>query len=277
MMTSSDSIGVSIVIPCYNTAQYIIETLESVSKQTYKSIEIIAVDDGSSDDTYSIIENYKNHDERLTTYRVSNGGSSKARMVGASVAKGKYLLFLDSDDLIDPTYIEKCLDMAENGYDIVYSKARFFGRKKGKLYLPEYQLLDFLCSNCIYVSALIRKDLFDEVGGFDENIMQMEDWECFINLIKHGAKVYRISEELFFYRKRDDKSSKSDSAKDNEMEKSFLSIYLKHYEFYKNHNLGFRELLWRMHKHRKKRLRRWAYKLFRPKKYRREYEGCPDI
>lgn len=65
-MASSDIIGVSIVIPCYNTAEYIIETLDSISKQTYKNIEIIAVDDGSNDDTYSIIENYKN---RMTGYK----------------------------------------------------------------------------------------------------------------------------------------------------------------------------------------------------------------
>lgn len=277
MMASSDIIGVSIVIPCYNTAEYIIETLDSISKQTYKNIEIIALDDGSNDDTYSIIENYKKQDDRLQTYSIPNGGSSKARMVGAKAAKGKYLLFLDSDDLIDPSYIKKCLDVAENGYDIVYSKARFFGRKKGELYLPEYQLLDFLCSNCIYVSALIRKDLFDEVGGFDESIMQMEDLECFINMIKHGAKVYRVSEELFFYRKRDDKSSKSDSAKVDEMEKSFLSIYLKHYDFYKSHNLGLKDLLWRMHKHRNNKWRRWAYRIFKYKKYREEYEGYQDV
>ena len=175
MMTSDNIASVSIVIPCYNTAQYIIETLESVSKQTYKNIEIIAVDDGSTDDTFDIIEKYKKCDNRLKVYRVSNGGASAARMIGANEAKGQYLLFLDSDDLIDPTYIAKCLDIAENGYDIVYTKARFFGRKKGELYLPEYQLLDFLCSNCIYVSALIRKNLFDKVGGFDASIMQMED------------------------------------------------------------------------------------------------------
>lgn len=127
MMTSSDIASVSIVIPCYNTTKYIIETLESVSKQTYKNIEIIAVDDGSTDDTFDIIEKYKKCDDRLKVFKTSNGGSSAARMIGANIAKGKYLLFLDSDDLIDSTYIEKCVDIAENGYDIVYTKARFFG------------------------------------------------------------------------------------------------------------------------------------------------------
>ena len=272
-MEAHNDIKVSVIIPCYNAVKYVEETLQSVSGQTFKNIEIIAVDDGSTDDTFSVINKYKDIDNRLTTIKIQNGGSSKARMEGAKLAKGEYLLFLDSDDLIDPTYIEKCIFIARQGYDIVYTKARFFGRKPGELYLPEFNLLDFLCSNCIYVSALIRKSLFDLVGGFDTSILQMEDWECFINMIKNGGKVYRIPEMLFLYRKREDCSSKSDSATNDEMENSFFAIYTKHYEFYRSNNLGLKDLLWRMHKHRLNRWRRLAYRIFKPKKYIEEYKG----
>lgn len=101
----------------------------------------------------------------------------------------------------------------------------------------------------------------------------MEDWECFISLVERAAKVYQIQEYLFFYRKRDAGTSKSDTATVDEMEKIFLAIYTKHYEFYKKYNLGLKDLLWRMHKHRSNRWRRWAYKLFKYKKYLEEYEG----
>lgn len=271
-MEAHNDIKVSVIIPCYNAVKYVEETLQSVSSQTFKNIEIIAVDDGSTDDTFSIIDSYKDIDNRLKVIKIQNGGSSKARMEGAKLAKGEYLLFLDSDDIISPTYIEKCISIARQGYDIVYTKIQFFGRKSGELYLPEFNLLDFLCSNCIYVSALIRKSLFDLVGGFDMSISQMEDWECFINMIKNGGKVYRIPELLFFYRKRADCSSKSDSATLDEMDKSFLAIYMKHYDFYRKYNLGLKDLLWRMHKHHSNRLRRWGYKLFKPRKYVKEYK-----
>ena len=271
-MEAYNDIKVSVIIPCYNAVKYVEETLQSVFSQTFKNIEIIAVDDGSTDDTFSIINSYKDIDNRLKVIKIQNGGSSKARMEGAKLAKGEYLLFLDSDDIIGSTYIEKCISIARKGYDIVYTKVQFFGRKSGERYLPEFNLLDFLCSNCIYVSALIRKSLFDSIGGFDMSISQMEDWECFINMVKNGGKVYRIPELLFFYRKRVDCSSKSDSATLDEMDKSFLAIYTKHYDFYRKYNLGLKDLLWRMHKHRSNRLRRWGYKLFKPQKYMREYK-----
>lgn len=272
-MESCTNKKVSVIIPCYNTAQYVEETLRSISNQTYTNIEIIAVDDGSTDNTFSILEQYKQIDDRLITVQVENGGSSYARMKGNTLAQGEYVLFLDSDDVIDATYIEKCITMAEQGYDVIYTKVRYFDRKTGVCVLPNFQLKDFLCSNCIPVNALIRKHLFDEVGGFDSSVTQMEDWECFISLVERAAKVYQIQEYLFFYRKRDADTSKSDTATVDEMEKNFLAIYIKHYEFYKKYNLGLKDLLWRMHKHRSNRWRRWAYKLFKYKKYLEEYEG----
>lgn len=111
-MEAHNDIKVSVIIPCYNAVKYVEETLQSVSSQTFKTIEIIAVDDGSTDDTFSIIDSYKDIDNRLKVIKIQNSGSSKARMEGAKLAKGEYLLFLDSDDIISPTYIEKCISIA---------------------------------------------------------------------------------------------------------------------------------------------------------------------
>ena len=96
-MDAYNNIKVSVIIPCYNAVKYVEETLQSISSQTFKNIEIIAVDDGSTDDTFSIINNYKLKDNRLITLQIQNGGSSKARMAGAKLAKGEYLLLLSLD------------------------------------------------------------------------------------------------------------------------------------------------------------------------------------
>ena len=216
---------VSVIVPCYNTAKYVRETMESIFNQTYKNLEIILVDDGSTDNTPILLNEFRERDSRVKIVRINNGGVSNARMTGYKQSTSKkYVVFLDSDDTIAPTYIEKCIIMAEKGYDIVYTKARYFDARKGPFYLPEFQLLDFLCGNCITVTSMIRKSLFDLVGGYDTKIKFMEDWDCYISLIKNGAKVYRIPEELFFYRKRADASSSTDTQSSDGLEESFMKI-----------------------------------------------------
>lgn len=89
-----------------------------------------------------------------------------------------------------------------------------------------------------------------------------------------GLSFSRVAFDLTIQdRKREDCSSKSDSATNDEMENSFFAIYTKHYEFYRSNNLGLKDLLWRMHKHRLNRWRRLAYRIFKPKKYIEEYKG----
>ena len=101
---------VSVIIPAYNTAPYIGRMLDCVINQTYKNIEIIVVNDGSTDDTLSIVENYAKKDNRFVVIDIPNGGVSNARNVGIKKSKGEKIFFWDSDDVIEHTAIEKCLD-----------------------------------------------------------------------------------------------------------------------------------------------------------------------
>jgi glycosyltransferase involved in cell wall biosynthesis len=111
---------VSIVIPIYNVEKYLEECLNSVINQTYKSIEVILVDDGSTDRSGVIADRLARDDARLTVIHKSNGGLSDARNVGMRLAKGKYITFVDSDDYVDERFIEKILTMAErSSADIV--------------------------------------------------------------------------------------------------------------------------------------------------------------
>jgi glycosyltransferase involved in cell wall biosynthesis len=243
-MTNSPKI--SVVIPCFNNENTILETIESIVKQDYSCIEIIIVNDGSTDDTNQAVDKYikKNDINNIILINQSNSGPSISRNNGASCATGEYLLFLDADDKIAVNYISKCINHLENDHllNIVYSEAAYFGAKKGIWKLPDFDLQNFLVLNCIPISAVIRKNIFQKVGGFDENLSYTEDWELWIRIVKLFGGVYKIPELLFFYRKRIDKSSITDTNK-NLKDKSNLYIYNKHYDYFAENNFDIETLL----------------------------------
>ncbi|MCI8778348.1 MAG: glycosyltransferase family 2 protein [Bacilli bacterium] len=100
---------ISIIIPVYNTEDYLDKCLSSIINQTYKNIEIIIIDDGSTDNSKKIIKQYMNKDCRISYYYQNNSGVAIARNSGIDKAQGDYIAFIDSDDYIDLTFIEKCM------------------------------------------------------------------------------------------------------------------------------------------------------------------------
>ncbi len=100
---------VSVVVPVYNVEKYLRRCLQSISEQTYKDIEIILVDDGSTDNSGQICESYACEDARITVLHKENGGLSSARNAGVALCRGEYISFIDSDDWVEPYYIEKLL------------------------------------------------------------------------------------------------------------------------------------------------------------------------
>lgn len=225
---------ISVIIPCYNNQSTIIETINSVLNQTYSNIEIIVIDDGSTQDIHSSIKLFLQN-PNFNFYKQPNKGVSSARNKGASIAIGKYLLFLDADDLIETTYIEKAIIEIEKNPEIklVYPKCRFIGRKNESWILPNYDnFKKFLIGNCIIISSIIRKKDFDKANGFDENLTFYEDWDLWISILKNGGEVKQIDEELFFYRLREDFSSATDIQTSNMHADNRLKVYLKHYDLY---------------------------------------------
>src|SRR5688572_29332233 len=101
---------VSIVIPCFNYGRYLTEAIESALKQTYSPLEVIIVDDGSTDDTESVARGYEPEVVYLSR---PNGGISNARNFGAAVAKGEYLVYLDADDKLDAEFVAKCVEVIQ--------------------------------------------------------------------------------------------------------------------------------------------------------------------
>lgn len=239
---------VSVIIPCYNNESYITETIQSVLDQDYATFEILVVNDGSSDKSEVVIYNII---EQHPTYKIKylyqdNAGPSKARNNGAKLASGKYLLFLDGDDKIHPSYLSKCLEILENNnsINIVYSDAEYFDALSGHWKLPNYDFERLLHENSIHISAVIRTKIFNEVGGFDPNINFNEDWELWIRMTRYCNSVVKIKEPLFYYRKRANHSSLTDSHNNKIIaERSRLYIYTKHYELYRAIDYDFISLI----------------------------------
>lgn len=275
---------ISVIIPCYNCANTIKETLYSIYNQTYRNIEIIAINDGSTDNTWEVLQELKNENNseiQLQIYTQNNKGQSNTRNNGTQKATGDYLLFLDADDIIENTYLEKCTNAFDNNkkLKLVYSKAQFFGALNEEWKLPKFNLKNFLLDNCIYITALIRTTDFKEVGGFDESLDYYEDWELWIKLINSNEEVYQIPEFLFKYRKHNDKSSITDkgNSKVELLSKNRLTIYLKHIEKYEKQDLSFEKLfentrilyknyynVW---------YRKFYYKFLKPKKYSKVFKN----
>jgi glycosyltransferase involved in cell wall biosynthesis len=266
----NNNIAVSIVIPCYNNQDTIEETLESIVNQDFKNFEIIIVNDGSKDGSQQLIEEYRSNSKyQITLINQENSGPSFARNNGASSAKGKYLLFIDADDKIAPSYISECLAIFENKPDavIVYSEIELFEAESGKWELKDFKLPDFLINNCIPICGMMETEKFKEIGGFDTEISFTEDWELWIRFIqKYGTGVYKIPKLLFFYRKRFNQNSLTDTKGHNEYgEKCRLYIYNKHYDFYRKNNLSLDNLLEYRHNYykiHKKYYNIWYKKLF---------------
>ncbi|GAB6276952.1 MAG: hypothetical protein SAMD01599839_14920 [Rectinema sp.] len=195
----------SIIIPCFNDGKYLPDTLKSALAQTYTNIEIIIIDDGSTDPaTIELIDAIDN--DKIKKYKTGNNGPAHARNYGIGKAGGEYILPLDSDDIIDPTYIEKAISILENNAEIgvVYCKANLFGLENRTWELPPYSNEEMLVDNIVFVTSVFRKRDWSEVDGFSEIYKEgFEDYDFWLKFIEKGKQIYQIPEILFFYRIRE--------------------------------------------------------------------------
>jgi len=168
---------ISIIVPCYNQAQYLEECLQSVLDQTYQNWECIIVNDGSPDNTEEVAQSWTERNSRFKYFRKENGGVSAARNFGIEKAEGEWILPLDGDDRIDVHYLLSASEQFHDKPQIIYAEAEYFGAKSGKMVLPEFNPLELLIENQIFCSAFFRKEDWKTVGGFDEQLLDAyEDW-----------------------------------------------------------------------------------------------------
>lgn len=195
---------VSIIVPVYNTEKYLAECLDSVVAQTYPNIEIVCINDGSTDDSLSVLEEYAKKDSRIKVLTQKNSGVVAARNNAIEQAAGKYILPLDSDDKISQDCVEKLLRMMdETGCSIAAPSVRFFDARHGRYFLPKPTRRNMALQNCIVNCALFEKKDWEEYGGYDARFAKgIEDYDFWWNFLQDGKTIARTHDVLFFYRVR---------------------------------------------------------------------------
>lgn len=194
---------VSIIIPCFNQQTFLSEALNSVKDQIYQNWECILVDDGSTDNSQLIAQQYVSADRRFMYFYKINEGVSVARNFGIKQSKGEYILPLDGDDKISPNYIVEIMNMFKKCPEakMVSSKACFFGEKSGYWDLKEYTFRDLLFGNMLHCSGVFRRKDYDQTLGYRTNMKYgLEDWDFWISLLDPKDIVIVLPEPLFYYR-----------------------------------------------------------------------------
>lgn len=221
---------VSIIMPCYNDGKYILESVESALNQSYSDIELIIIDDGSTDEhTLEVLEEIKNRG--IQVIKSCNQKPAGARNLGIENSTGEYILPLDSDDLIENDYIEKAVAILENDVNVgaVYCKADLFGAKKGTWDLPDYSMDKMLLDNIVFVTAVFRKEDWKKVGGFNTKLVHgMEDYDFWLSILEMDKEIVQIPEILFHYRIKENSRTSNFMDDISNVKSTYQQIYYNH-------------------------------------------------
>lgn len=228
---------VSVVITCYNDAEFIEEAVQSILNQTHPNIEIILVDDGSDEKTKNVLTKLTPTVSKLITQ--TNKGQSAGRNTGIAAANGEFILVLDSDDYFENSFIEKALKIIiENPEIELVTCDAFIHEVSGAILNYSSNggdIKTFIQYSAALGNSMFRKNSWKVTGGYDEDMRKgWEDWEFFIRLLTKGGKAYVIQEPLFHYRRR--VHSTTSRANKNKYElwkyiyKKNQSIYVANYD-----------------------------------------------
>lgn len=231
---------ISVIVPVYNTQEYLKRCVDSILGQSYSNIEIILVNDGSTDNSGRICDEFAQNDSRIKVIHKQNGGLSDARNAGIAVAKGKRICFVDSDDMISSRFVEILNNLAEESgspivqcgmqrfskvSDISYEEsAKDFKIENGRLVVNQMNTLDIVAWNKLYE---IR--LFDDIK-FPKGRIH-EDLATTYKLFDLAGQVCKTENKLYYYYTNQNGITGS-KIKNNKLD--LLYIYLEQYEYFKN-------------------------------------------
>lgn len=224
---------ISIIVPCYNQSHFLDECLQSVVEQVYQNWECIIVNDGSPDNTENVALQWINKDSRFKYIKKKNGGLSSARNEGIKISKSEWILPLDADDKIDNEYLFLAEKEFNKDYTVIYCNAKLFGAVEKKWDLVNFSEKNLARNNVIFCSAFFRKDSWNNVGGYDENLKAgLEDWDFWVSILKYSPHVFKIPKICFFYRIKEDSMLKSLKKDENIRIETLKYIYKKHSDFF---------------------------------------------
>ncbi len=198
---------ISIIITCYNLAQYLDEALQSVLDQTYTNWECVIVNDGSPDNTEDVAVKWLAKDSRFVYLYKENGGVSSARNFGIEKAKGEYIIPLDADNKLRTQFIKQTIAILDSDkeVDVVYGDARLFGNKDSVWKGNPFDIAEMVLNNYIDTCAGFRKSAWKCIGGYDEKmpVYGFEDWDLWLRMAVRGCQFQYVEETFFDYRVRD--------------------------------------------------------------------------
>jgi len=194
---------VTIITPAFNCEKWFKETFESVLNQSFKDFEWIIVDDCSTDDSYEYIKETVKCNNKIKLFRVDkNYGSAKARNFGLKHATGKYITFLDADDLLDQNYLEEQVKFIKENGPIITAGYRRIHKESNTPFIPR-KSIDFkgllLGNDCSCLTTMYDREVIGDVF-FQENIKKQEDYAFWLNILKKGYVVKGNQKVLATYR-----------------------------------------------------------------------------
>lgn len=195
--------SISIIVPCFNQGEFLPEAVSSVTSMNRNDVELIVVDDGSTDER-TAKETAALEAQGIRVIRQENKGLSAARNAGIRASAAKYILPLDGDNRLRAAYIEHGIRILDSDprIGVVYGDRQLFGTEQGCWTAGPFDLHRLMQDNYIDACAVFRRVLWEQNGGYDENMKQgFEDWEFWLSAYEHGWRFAYIPQALFDYRR----------------------------------------------------------------------------
>ena len=244
---------VSIVVPIYNAERYVEDCVKSILGQSYKDIEVLLIDDGSSDLSGKIIDKIAEKDDRVKVFHLQNVGVAKARNYGIEHATGKYIAFSDSDDLMEQSFVEKAVSVIDN-VDYVSGAFETFDENRN-INLIDYMMMfgesvsctDYLKKMIEYQAGaywganwgkLYRSDIIKKNNlQFEPGVNFAEDFRFNIQYLKHVHKIGLIHDTVYYYRIDTNGSLSKKSREPIQYWNEYYELYNRYVELYEKHGI----------------------------------------
>lgn len=197
---------ITVIIPCYNAGSYLTEAVGSVLDNTFQDVKIIVVDDGSTDQKTLAMLRSLERKEKVEVIHHPHHGVAAARNLGARHTQSKYLAVVDADDLISHDYLEKCLhtlhqnEKRDPRVGFVYTDFILFGSLIGFWRVPQFNLYELLYYHFLPAPALMKKEVWEQAGGYDEALPNLEDLDFWLSVLERGWVGKKAEGGLYFYR-----------------------------------------------------------------------------
>lgn len=238
-------VDLSVIVPCYNSnLEWLVDCLESVAEALSAfegTAEVVVVDDGSEIGIESRLRlsMISGNFENFCIVSKSNGGLSSARNFGLEISKGTWCHFIDDDDKILPRFYGEMIGVAEKEeVDLVFCESNFFGAKDGSFEIPRAKVKKrLIIGNMVHVNGVVvRRELLENVGRFDESLNGLEDWDMWLRCIRGGGKVYVIHRNLAQVRIRPFSMSTNRPRMNSRMIELSLREWRDHFDFWSDNS-----------------------------------------